>query len=75
MKPTKKILLASAAVLALGMITPSDAHAFDEVNWTWNLDANKIIRVKQRAVKPMRPIVPSPTVILSNNLGLLASPT
>ncbi|MEZ5918543.1 MAG: hypothetical protein R3D66_01005 [Alphaproteobacteria bacterium] len=43
MKYSKKLLLASAAVMALGLGAPSSAQAFDEVNWTWNVDANKEI--------------------------------
>ncbi len=36
MRNTKSLLLASAAVLALGLGFSSDAKAFDDVDWEWN---------------------------------------
>lgn len=36
MKISKKLFLASASVLVLGMGAPSTAHAFDDVNWSWD---------------------------------------
>lgn len=43
MRRTKSILLASAAVMALGLGFSSDAKAFDDVDWVWNVDVTKTI--------------------------------
>lgn len=42
MKMTKSLLLASAAV-AVVALAPSQAKAFDDVDWTWNTDVTKTI--------------------------------
>lgn len=39
----RKLLLATAAVVALGLGMPSQAQAFDEVDWNWVVDVNKNI--------------------------------
>lgn len=43
MRTTKKLLLASAAVIALGLGLPSDAKAFDSTDWDWAVAVEKNI--------------------------------
>lgn len=45
MKLSKKLFLASASVMVLGLGAPSTANAFESVEWNWNNDVNSTVDI------------------------------
>ena len=45
MKLSKKLFLASASVMVLGLGAPSTANAFENVEWNWNNDVNSTVDI------------------------------
>lgn len=69
MKISKKVLLASAAVAALGLGMPSDAKAFDDTEWVWNVFAAKDITENVNVNVDINPSGMATVESLQENIG------
>lgn len=73
MKRTNKLLLASAAVLALGLAMPSSAQAFDSTDWVWTVNANKTIEENVNVNVDISPTGMATVENLQQNVGDVTS--
>lgn len=73
MKYSRKILLASAAVMALGLGIPSDARAFDDTDWNWSVDVDKNITENVNINVDINPSGMATIENLQENIGNVTS--
>lgn len=73
MKTTKKLLLASVAVMALGLGLPSDANAFDSTDWVWTVNVDKDIIESVNVDVDIAPTGMATIESLQHNIGDVTS--